>query len=313
MTVSRVLGIGRKYLTSEFTFREQFAYGHREILLRYTGLPTEAVFSGRIQHGWDPLDWEVPRPFRPLLRREAWQWVWAPETEQLARRRGVKKVTAIGAPWLYLLAMENAPSQREQSKVLVMPGHYDELTRVERHTALARAASRAFASVDKLAILHGFDFLTKEIRDVYRDRDIDIECAGWPTIAQPPRRPSTAIGDRVRFLYNLRQLMLSGSAVITDRVGTHVMYAGSLGLNVAIWPPSEDGSHAGHDNSQYSRLAGAIDNIGEWERQVLGRYYREFIPGEVLTELVMRYLGANAVMSPQNLCEVLEWNLMDGE
>ena len=85
-------------------FHEQFYYGHREILLKYSELPDDVVFEAVISHG-DLYPFEEKRiPFefdlngKPLLQLE-----WRSDAEAVASKLGVLNVVSIGAVGAYEL------------------------------------------------------------------------------------------------------------------------------------------------------------------------------------------------------------------
>ncbi len=296
----------RPLLSAEFAFREQYAYGHREILCRVAGLPPDAVLLGRVQHGWDPFETEPARRFRPPLRAESWQWLWTNEAVQRASARGVRKVHAIGAPWLYLLQEYGEPKSDPAGGLLAMPGHYNELSSVTRHAQFATTIRELGWDGDVTVALHGLDFMTRDIRDIYHRWGWHIESAGWPIIAGPPQRPSSTLGDRTQYLTNLLDFMTRSRTLVTDAMGTHVLYAGSVGMTVLLRPgdlPSKGVRPAGGDTA----LLSSLQDERAWQDLHLGRFYRGEIPRPVLDGLVARFLGVDARRSRTELAQVLEW------
>ncbi len=294
-------------LSSEFVFREQYAYGHKEILCEYAGLPSDCVLLGRIQHGWDPFEQEPSRPFRPPLRRESWQWLWSDRSLRLASERGVKKVQAIGAPWLYLRAQTpDDPTNRQG--IIAMPGHRNEAASEELHDGFACTLLSEYSGEPIVVVLHGLDFITKRIRDVYLDRGLALECAGWPVIPHTPRTPSSEIGDRVNFLPNLMSLMSGRQTLVTDSMGTHVLYAGSMKLDVVIWPHPNEGASEG-DNLRHrtGSLLRTLEMESRWRQRNLATFYCREIPTSVIQDLVERYLGTESFRSPSVLASMLRW------
>lgn len=301
----------RLMLSAEFAFREQFAYGHREILCRFANLPADAVLLGRVQHGWDPFETEPAGRFRPPLRVESSQWVWTNDAADRAYTRGVRRVHAIGAPWLYLLKGFGHPKSDSAGGLLAMPGHYNELSSVPRHAQFANSISELGWPGDVTVALHGLDFMTRGIRDVYACRGWLVESAGWPIIAGPPRQPSSTLGDRTRYLTNLLDFMTRSSTLITDAMGTHVLYAGTVGMTVLLWP-GDPPSWEDHQPSGTAALLSSLRDERAWQEKHLGRFYRDEIPQQVLDDLIARFLGVDATRSPADLARVLEWQSNGG-
>lgn len=314
MTVLRRLGTRTGALSPEFLYREQFAYGHKEILCRYAGLPDNCVLLGRVQHGWDPFHQE-PQPFRhPISRRPRWQWLWSSTSLKLAKERRISRVHAVGSPWLYLLRISPPVSAPSTSYVLAMPAHRNELASEDGHATFAAILVREFSRSEVRVLLHGLDFMTRTIRDVYLDLGLSVESAGWPVIPHSPRRPSSDIGDRINFLPNLLTYMQGASELITDAMGTHVLYAGSLGLTTVLWP-IRHAPPAGYGTQgiQARILQRALDLEQTWQDEVLSDFYCRPLPEALLSELARQYLGADSLMKPEELRGHLRWTVMREE
>ena len=84
-------------------YSEQFAYGHREILLKYCGIDYSAQLIGNLQHGIlgpnEPIDFRTPRFLGGFKSKF---YVYSQVTESQGRESGFSNVYAIGSPWLYL-------------------------------------------------------------------------------------------------------------------------------------------------------------------------------------------------------------------
>lgn len=301
----RIRNLGFSHFSHEYRFSEQYAYGHREILLEAAGLTPDTPIYGRVQHGWDPLLVDPTSTFRPFVLREAWQWVWTSENEALGRLRGVKKVKAIGAPWLYLLDQHDVSlfqpnPYREAGRLLLMPSHLNEMSSIDFHK-LQIGQALSYASVDSWTVmLHGLDFMTKAIRDLYTDAGFFITTAGWPAINQGARSPSSSIGDRTKYLENIYQVMRNVEVLLTDDVGTHILYASSLGVDVLVKPISLD-----------LMFGSAPERVEEIVRQ--GRLFREWqeessvynsgsmITPDMAAEIAAGLLGLNSKLDPPQL------------
>jgi hypothetical protein len=81
-------------------------YGHSHVLARYCGLDASDPprISGHLQHGWNIGD-----GFAPDHRFVAGTplFVWSERTRRRAWSLGRRQVYVVGAPWAYLLQMEN--------------------------------------------------------------------------------------------------------------------------------------------------------------------------------------------------------------
>ena len=230
-------------LTPRERLTEQYLYGMREVFREYCNLPASVVFLGRFQHGLDIIDVEGSHPFRPWGIRALPQWTWAKASEERARDSSVPKVTAIGSAWLYQLSIEGTeafPSRLVQNgpdSALFIPIHGDEY----REPFSYVPQPDFITTLDELRVtevlLHGFDFLSRRDRDGWLSNGITPTCAGWPRLPPPPFHPDDDMGDRTRFLSNLSTIMRRHSRIVTNGMGSHVLYANSLGLDVLVLPP----------------------------------------------------------------------------
>lgn len=295
---SRLKNFNYTNFSNEYLFREQYAYGHREILLKAADLPPETQLYGRVQHGWDPLMTDPVGPFRPLFFKEAWQWVWTSSNEALGKERGVHKVKAIGAPWLYLLEQLGIPlfkpsEHRKTGKYLLMPSHINEMSSTEFHSQqILRALSYASAE-NWTVMLHGLDFMTMAIRDLYTASGLFITTAGWPVVSQGGRHPSSSIGDRRKFLENIVKVMRDVELLLTDEVGTHILYATSLGIDVMIKPIAMDKKFSGA-SEQVEGLVREEKLIREWQKRSKQYNSESIITPNVASDIAGKYLGLNS-------------------
>ena len=219
-------------------------------------------------------------------------------------------MTSVGAPWLYLLH-DSAHAFHEpkvESHILAMPGHRNELATAGHHEKFANVLVSQFNNSSLLVLLHGLDFMTWSIREVYRARGLRIESAGWPVISVTPRPPSSGIGDRQQFLPNLMTAMRNASCLVTDSMGTHVLYAGTLGLDVIIWPvPEEAVPFQASAFFPHAATRSALFAEATWQEENLGKYYRQTLPQQVMQDLVADHLGVESFRTPEELQSVLKW------
>jgi hypothetical protein len=240
---SRFRAVARRLssqLAAEQRFQEQFLYGMREVFVQYCDLPNNTIFRGRFQHGFDVIGIEGSQPFRPYLGRTYPQWTWATESALRAGANGVKGVIPIGSAWLYQLRLggERAFSgNRTSPSAIFVPVHGDEFRQPFSHEQFARQLRVHGDLGISEVLLHGFDFLRKDVREVWEATAMKVSCAGWPRVAPPPFRVSDAMGDRERFLANLLDIFLRHGTLVTNGLGSHVFFAASLGLRVIVIPP----------------------------------------------------------------------------
>ncbi|MDP4013850.1 MAG: hypothetical protein U0990_02515 [Candidatus Nanopelagicales bacterium] len=226
-------------------YSEQFAYGHRELILQAAGYDMSCLILGRIPHGgWTRAETIPQRKVLDPIARELPQWMWNEAWVQSARAAGARKVIAIGAPWLYLLRMRNRSTIWETGSVqannslagsgrtLLFPVHSCE-DDVITFASMPRKVADLFDPSRTTVCLAWQDFLCRETRLGFESHGFAVECAGYRGTSHAPG--STA-GDRTRVLPNVLALIEAHDLVIADAVSTALIYAASLGKLVQVIP-----------------------------------------------------------------------------
>lgn len=318
----RASALVRRSFTPAEWWLYQYAYGHREVLIAYAELPTNSYLKGDLQHGWSlGHHTRVQKTLTPF-GREGFGWVWESEAAKLAVAAGCRRKIAIGSPWLYLLRMSGvSPAWTTQTKpraeahVLFVPTHHYPGIALRRvHLDSARRLLSQFAGLRVVVLLAMSDFLQEGVRRVYQDEGFVVTCAG--NTGYPYRFPVAAyqdFGDRTRFLPNILELLRSTSLMVTNGMGSHVLYAGSLDVPVLVWPftledqqrlPLGDGSVAGA--SEYRQIL-------EYERVVLRICGDGFVNADLLLHEAASKLGADSLLPPEALRSALAWGSLKGE
>jgi hypothetical protein len=237
-------------------FEEQFYYGHREILLEYSGLPSDFVFEAIVSHG-DLYPFEDKRiPFEfdlkgdPLLQLE-----WRSDAELVAAELGVQKVLSIGAVGAYELLNQgidkselklnlssfsedfNWPQSQklqakrlnEHSSVIYFPEHSwvgDVLSYViDKNNPLLSLNPSAVT-----VCLGWGDFTSPKVRSIYKNLGWRIECAGISNNVIP----MSPMGGRSTFMKSLFELIRSHEIVVADQLTTGLFYAALLNKSCGI-------------------------------------------------------------------------------
>lgn len=242
-------------------YQEQFAYGHREILLDYADLSRELIFKALIPHGkitshaLDPI-----RPHFDLIDgTEMLQLLWRDDACKEAFEVGVKRVSSIGAPFLYTLANLGQPIQKtkenirdlsvkfnwktnnqedflkSQNKIAYLPMHSWEgdvhLHHVSKDSVLRRVDPK------RVIVCLGFlDFCDPSVRRVYEDCGWNLTCAG----IRDSMIPSSPAGGREKFLYELANIFSDVDVVVSNEFTTGLFYACALGKDVGVIHESKD-------------------------------------------------------------------------
>lgn len=290
-------------------FADQFVYGHREALLKYSGLDYSNQIIGVIQHGIDfpgEIDFRTPRF---IGGRKTKRYVFSKKYEEIAVSLGHKHVHAIGAPWLYLkLGLESTQAflPPEENSVLIMPSHSQsalpDVTSTKAKLVRAKAFREAIGSMRATVCLHPVDFLDPNARIAFLEFGFEVTCiGGTPGMAWSPS------GGRVTALNYLHKLMKQHTHYMTDTVGTSLFYAIDLGMKVGIFPklrdlvdfsPLNGGSYRDEENKQLD-----YDFSVEHFKSAIN----SFVPSAQFAKLTNQMLGSDCILEPIQLKEVLDY------
>jgi len=300
--------------------REQFAYGHVDILREYVSAKGDRFLAGLLPHaGWRaPTDASPGGPFRSPTGRQLPIWAWNSSWRDFYRSRGANHVEAIGAPWIYLLALEGVPPvwewpTRTGHRGQASPAHLSGRSLYVPIHSWERDVLDLESRVDRLVgplppettvVLLGWgDFLTRGTRRAYERAGYQVECNGWRggTIA-----PQSPIGDRALFLRNLLHLFQKVDEVVSEDMCTALLYASSIGKNVRALPEVREISEATmcRNWSDYR-----VWRAGE-HRPVTAEYswIEESAPDPFAhREQIRLALGGDCMRSSLELDQILDW------
>jgi hypothetical protein len=192
-------------------------YGHDRLLKRYAGIPEREVLKLSIEHGL-PLSRTVGALDRKLaLPLHLCQ---APARAQLVERE-LPAVDAVPIGALIHYAEDVAEERR--SRVLLFPAHSVQTGRAEYDVDSFVHATQSYREqfAETAVCLYWRDVQFGRDAD-YRRHGLDVVSAGH--IYDPA------------FVPRLRTLLSSSRAVVTNEIGTHVVYAALLGCAVWIVP-----------------------------------------------------------------------------
>ena len=305
-------------------FREQFAYGHREILLKYVGLDFSTQLLGTLQHGVLGNTYvENFKSPRYLSGRKSVYWVYSKALEKIGRSQGNDNVIAIGAPWLYLRdsTKDRLAVNLSAESYLVMPSHsqstYVATSTVFQKKQRAKSFRDIVGSKNATVCLHAIDFCDHETVEAYLDQGFNVICAG--SSSQYPAWSDAA--NRIRTLHKLMTLMMSHTHLLTDDYGSHIFYGIDIGMQIGIFPEirkylvTKDISERKNylvtkDNVERNNLVDeslAFSNDLVW----LGKHFKDslnqFTDSHKYQEIANEILGRDAVMSPLELLAKLDY------
>ena len=293
-------------------FNVNFAYGNREILLKYMGLDYSNQIIGVLEHGasgyWTDHDFQTPRFINGKRTK---YWAWSYETELLARSRGFSHVKAIGAPWYYLkknLIKNSAEKKLASNRILIMPSHSTgnaiDAAGLSAKLARAKLFRKIAGNVPSTVGLHAVDFCDPETYSAFREVGFEVICIG-NSIQQPIW---SSAGHRIRMMRTLHSLMLSHSHYLSDGYGTSLHYAIDMGLSVGIFPKLKEFQILGND------WVGSRDYFKDLDTKE-STYLQTHVPKLIDTfsesgaylQFSRDKLGADYIKDPEELLDLMDY------
>lgn len=306
-----------------WSFGEQYAYGHREVLLKSANIDLSAHIAGGIQHGvWHGAGLQIP-DLRDRWGRRPKYYVWSSDVHEHLPKGLRRRVLPIGSPWLYLLRALQSDTQPRSSGTLsgpyakaapyryvFFPAHSTpdefELGAATAHARIADAYRElAPPSEPSLVCLYWVDYLEPLVRLTYESRGFSVVTAGVGWGVMTPWSPT---GGRVRFLLNLRDIMLSADTVVSDIYATAAAYALSLGRRV-IFRPDLMRDRVLHIGRPIASLESHRTEI-DWTERLLSDFPQSRDVGsneDDLRDFALIGLGASSLMSSEELRSALDY------
>ena len=257
-------------------------YGHSHVLKRYAGWPRRRSLKVAIEHGpWiDDEIWAVDANTRMPVHLCA-----APARAELFNRKTAIPATAIGPMIRYVLPED--PPLPERPRTVAFPAHSTHHSDAEfvMETFLGHL-DRMAKSSEVVVCLYWRDVM-RGLHHVFEERGFRCTCAGH-------------IYDS-HFLDRLASILASASRVLTNEVGTHVLYAALLGRPVqVVSQPIE-----------YVQQRELADHQGDREHPRVRRTRTLFAsPSDSLTteqrQFIDEILGVECVRSPAGLTSLLK-------
>jgi hypothetical protein len=266
-------------------------YGHSAVFARYCGVKRLRHVAGLIQHGWT-VSSPVTAQFGdfagwgPSRRRLSWtstSRAWSPGDPGNFFEDGTNMLTAVGAPYLYLLqaAKDSGTLPQRGEKALVLPLHGTALLKVDGdHGAYARMVRDQ----------EGPARVCLHIDDLHDDVILTAwKAAGHEVVSAGDRRDPKFIG-------RILTMMSEARRVVSNRLSTSIMYAAVSGAEVAIYGPD---FKLGHN---------AAADPGLIMRDIWPEFYDETTPQSVLIKLAEAELGHGDMRRPEELKHLLGWD-----
>lgn len=271
-------------------------YGHAEILARYCGLEGPDTIWGYLQHGWNTHDgFAVGHDFVPGYPK----LVWSHSVARRGRSLGRRDYIVIGSPWAYLLALQadattTSPlvvgTEDEAAGTIVYPFHgWEGQQIVGDHAAYAAQIRTAEGDVPVTICLYWNDYENPVVREVYQD-------AGFRVITHG-RRGHLYVGGDLDFLDRQYAELRSHRRAVSNRMGSALLYAASLGLSIGVY-------------GDPMVLAGDHTVLGGMERQrrLYPKLHQADVDRSVAHDVACRELGLDLTVPPGLLAHTLGWD-----
>lgn len=281
-------------------------YGHANILARYAGLyggemedyldipsPIPPRIEGYVQHGWNLWDgYAVGTELIPRFKK----FVWSRSVVRRGRSIGLDDYVVIGSPWAYLLNLKGidpmAPPKPKGNSVILYPFHGWEGQKLQgSHDALIAEVREVEGDVPLTVCLYWDEYRDKEIRKAY-------ERMGVRVITHGMRGYMYKDTDHW-FLDKQLAEVQQHSRAISNRMGSALLYAASLGLDIGVYgdPMTLEGDHA---------VLGGIEK----QRRLWPEAHQAFIPEDYARRLANEELGTQELLSPAELRRLFGWTAL---
>lgn len=252
-------------------------YGHRQILAEFTGADPSIPLRGMLQHGWTRTHGLLPKS-----RMVMWLpgFVWSAHNFSQCRRLGYDNTTQIGAPFLYLRDMLGTPRLPTNPSTIFYPTHSSEWDPVEGdHEELMRRVIERETG-DITACLYWLEYENTRLRRSYEDAGFRVICHG--------RR------NDPNFLRRQYDELSRHSRVVTNRMGTALLYGGALGRNIEIYGDVFD-------------LRGDAQAVEDAHKRDFPELVSGGLHGDDAAAMCNAELGMEAQREPGELCELFDW------
>jgi len=261
-------------------------YGHTAALAAYAGLSRPRHVAGLIQHGWTTVP-PIPVNFGdfPDVEKDGRRklFVWSHGSRAWDPAHSARPSFALGSPWAYLVSTGPARRQLAGSPArgtLIMPLHSTRIVEVRGDQgSLAQAYLRAEGPCT--VCLHSEDIHKPDIVDSWLD-------AGHRVVTAGPRHDPD-------FLSRILALVLESERVVSNRLMTPVLYAASIGRDVAVY-------------GDPLSISGAEIHSQDAIRSLWPELHGESLDRDVTTDLARTELGFQHLLEPAGLQAALGWS-----
>ena len=261
-------------------------YGHTAALAAYAELSRPRHVAGLIQHGWTTVP-PIPVNFGdfPDIEKNGRRklFVWSHGSRAWDPAQSPRQSFALGSPWVYLVSTGAVQRQLAASPgrgTLIMPLHSTRIVEVRGDQgSLAQEYLRDEGP--STVCLHAEDIHKPDIVSSWLD-------AGHRVVTGGPRHDPD-------FLSRILALVLASERVVANRLMTPVLYAASLGRDVAVY-------------GDPLSISGAEIHGQDAIRALWPELHGRSLDRAVTTELARAELGFHHLLEPAPLRSALGWS-----
>ena len=261
-------------------------YGHTAALAAYAGLPRPRHVAGLIQHGWTTVP-PIPVNFGDFPdieidgRRKL--FVWSHSSRAWDPAKSPRQSFALGSPWAYLVSTEAVRklSGSQGIGTLIVPLHSTRIVEVQGDQG-SLAQEYLCAEGPATVCLHAEDIDKPEIVRSWMD-------AGHRVVTAGSRHDPD-------FLSRILALVLASQRIVANRLMTPVLYAASLGRDVAVY-------------GDPLSISGAEIHGQDAIRALWPELHGPLLDRALTTDLARAELGFSHVLDPVELRSTLGWSV----
>jgi len=221
----------------EMLLSEQFAYGHREILLSSNNIELDKLIVGELQHGWTLNTKDLVQSIRRARDRKGRLYplyVWSKVLADKFIDLGHKNIQAIGSPWAHYAQSYKIKESHNRPIAIYFPSHSFYGADISDDTkASIEEIQELVGSTKVIVCLYWLDYIDPRKTRLYKSKGWETVCLGYRG-APATDFPWSNVGGRVNFLPNLFKLLLNCQLAISDEVGTAFWAANSLNINTYL-------------------------------------------------------------------------------
>lgn len=265
-------------------------YGHAHIMARYCELAEVPRIWGYLQHGWNTHDgFAVGTQFAPGYPR----LVWSDAVARRAWSLGLRNNLVVAAPWAYLLELEGADVHSAETDrregTIVYPFHgWEGQAIIGSHDTYIRQIREVEGDVPITICLYWNEYRDAAVRAVY-------ENAGFRVISHGYRGYLWQDTD-VHFLDKQLAELRGHRRVVSNRLGSALIYAASVGCEVGIYgdPMILDAERAA---------------LGGREKQIrlFPELHQPYVPQDYALALARAELGQDEMLCAEEVRSIFGW------